>query len=839
MLLCVIEATAQKTSRHMQTYTQAEEEYEIGNFQEADSILSANMASYSTTLKASAYRLRALCALLNGDKEKAREHAQQMFRANPYYTPSVYDPARFVDLVEEMKQGGARVSTASQQAETLDEVPVPVTLITEEMIEASGARTLQDLLLLYVPGMSLVEGPEANVSMHGVYSASQEKILIMLNGHRLNSRVTNSEAPDYRTSLDKIKQIEVLRGPASSLYGNVALTAVVNIITKSGHEMDGANVSAAIGTNNTYRADFTMGKEGVGMGYSFWASIYTSDGEKRNVGIDDELFYGIIQKPGTMYINGYNHQPSYDIGFNGQYKNFNFLFNMQNSKRVTPYLQLLFPSLYDYDKYREINGAKPGRNRKATHMELSYDNTFGKLSLKVNAFADFESNTFYDVIADTISSINAANVIGGAAGEMIDSLINELILHRGLGSLLDTTSVMGFISKYNLKPESQSYEAYINSIKEFVLNALIIKRGLYQAQSWTDYTYGASLQLNYDYKWGKIYGNILGGIQAENYVMQNNSMLFGDDYTHVLVTFAEGTHTLALGHEYVISPFLQIKSHLTDRLIFNGGLRYDHKRRYNERNLDALSPRVSLIYRINNEMNAKLGYSRSFVDAPYFYRANKLGAYPGGEYLEAETMNAIQLDFGWKPKNTGLSYEANLYYNSLSSLIFYNNELDKYTNAGHMKMVGLENSLLYTTKRSLATLNASYQRVVSSSDANTSDNHIRNYPDLIATASYRYRIFDKPYGRLFARANATFYSEQRSPIKSITVYKGNSIYANEDYRLPARLIANAGLDYKIAPFTISLSCYNLLGTKYLQGGSSTIPMPQEQRTIMLKLSCKL
>jgi len=823
----------------MQTYSQAEEEYNIGNFHEADSILDANMSSYSTTLKASAYRLRALCSLLNGDKEKAREHAQQMFRANPYYTASVYDPPRFVDLVEEMKQGGARVSTASQQAETLDEVPVPVTVITEDMIESSGARTLQDLLLLYVPGMSLIEGPEANISMHGVYSAAQEKILIMLDGHRLNSRVTNSEAPDYRTSLDKIKQIEVLRGPASSLYGNVALTAVVNIITKKGHEMDGANISAGIGSNNTFRADFTMGKEAVGLGYSLWASIFTSDGEQRSVNPEDDLFYGMIQVPGTMYINGYNHQPSYDIGFTGQYKNFNFLFNMQNSKRVTPYIQLLYPGLYDYDKYRNINGVKPGRDRKATHMELSYDNSFGKLSLKVNAFADFESNTYYDVIADTINSINDANVINGAAGEMIDSLINELLVHRGLKSMFDTTTVNAIIDKYAPSFRDSAYAQKIQTIKGVVLSSLIIKRGLYQVQSWNDYTYGGSIQLNYDYKLGRITGNILGGIQAENYVMQNNSLLFGDDYTHVLVTLAEGTHTLALGHEYVISPFLQIKSYLTDRLIFNGGLRYDHKRRYNERNLDALSPRVSLIYRINNEMNAKLGYARSFVDAPYFYRANKLGAYPGGENLEAETMHAVQLDFRWKPKNTGLAYEANIYYNSLSDLIFYDNQNDLYINAGHMKMIGIENSLLYATTRSLATLNATYQRVVSSNDANVTNKHINNYPDFIATASYRYRIFDTRLGRLSARANATFYSKQYSPITSRSVYRGDELCNDENYQIPARLTLNAGLDYKLKPLTLSFSCYNLLGAKYLQGGSSNIPVPQEQRTVMLKLSCKL
>ena len=87
--------------------------------------------------------------------------------------------------------------------------------------------------MAYVPGMTdVASNDEQNIAMRGIYSSYQEKILILLNGHRLNSYSTNTATPDFSISLEKVKQIEVLRGPASSLYGNVALTAVVNLITK-------------------------------------------------------------------------------------------------------------------------------------------------------------------------------------------------------------------------------------------------------------------------------------------------------------------------------------------------------------------------------------------------------------------------------------------------------------------------------------------------------------------------------------------------------------------------------------------------------------------------------
>ena len=77
------------------------------------------------------------------------------------------------------------------------------------MIKYSGAQTIQELLCLYVPGMSIAEGIESNIAMHGITGITQDKILFLQDGHRLNGSSTNAEAPDYRNSLDKIRQIEV------------------------------------------------------------------------------------------------------------------------------------------------------------------------------------------------------------------------------------------------------------------------------------------------------------------------------------------------------------------------------------------------------------------------------------------------------------------------------------------------------------------------------------------------------------------------------------------------------------------------------------------------------
>jgi iron complex outermembrane receptor protein len=184
-------------------------------------------------------------------------------------------------MVEDVKSGRtATITTASSQAEVLAEVPVPTTLITEEMIRNSGARNLQEVLATFVPGMTAVDcNDDINIAMRGIYSNGQEKILIMLNGHRLNSYCTNIAAPDYSIGLEKLKQIEVLRGPASSLYGGVALTAVVNLITKQGADVDGIQARAGAGNYGQFRGDLLMGKRYFDLDLLLWGNIYTSKGE--------------------------------------------------------------------------------------------------------------------------------------------------------------------------------------------------------------------------------------------------------------------------------------------------------------------------------------------------------------------------------------------------------------------------------------------------------------------------------------------------------------------------------------------------------------------------------
>ena len=205
---CVLAGFAQSVEeRYRAIYDEAEHNYNIGRLDEAIHSLKNNIREFPMSLRTGAFRILSLCYLGEDNELEAESYARLLLDENPYYSTTPSDPQRFIDMIESIKSGRtATITTASSKAENLNEVPVPTTLITEEMIHNSCARNLQEVLATYVPGMSIVDcNDDINITMRGIYSNGQEKILLMLNGHRLNSFATNIAAPDFSISLDKVK----------------------------------------------------------------------------------------------------------------------------------------------------------------------------------------------------------------------------------------------------------------------------------------------------------------------------------------------------------------------------------------------------------------------------------------------------------------------------------------------------------------------------------------------------------------------------------------------------------------------------------------------------------
>ncbi len=126
-------------------------------------------------------------------------------------------------------------------------MPASITSIDRKMIEESGARSLFDLLEIYVPNFHYLphhyEAPHMGV--RGLISHRDDKYLLVVNGRVLNEK-THFGALSERDMpmLGDIRKIDVVRGPGSVVYGPGAVSMVVNIQTDTfaDHGEDGFTV---------------------------------------------------------------------------------------------------------------------------------------------------------------------------------------------------------------------------------------------------------------------------------------------------------------------------------------------------------------------------------------------------------------------------------------------------------------------------------------------------------------------------------------------------------------------------------------------------------------------
>lgn len=128
-------------------------------------------------------------------------------------------------------------------------VPSSITYITHKDIKRSGARSLDDLLEIYVPGFQVWLKTNGNpMGMRGIISDRNTKMLLLLNGRLMNEHTALGVVSErYLSMLGDIKSIEVIRGPGSQVYGSGALAGVINIRTFDGENFTGQQVTVKAG----------------------------------------------------------------------------------------------------------------------------------------------------------------------------------------------------------------------------------------------------------------------------------------------------------------------------------------------------------------------------------------------------------------------------------------------------------------------------------------------------------------------------------------------------------------------------------------------------------------
>ncbi len=169
------------------------------------------------------------------------------------------------------------VVTATRSSLSMGELVADVSVIDRAEIERSGAVGLSDLLMR-LPGVEMARngGPGSNTSVY-LRGAETRFTAVYVDGVRIDSQSTGG-ATWEGIPLTQIERVEVVRGPASAIYGSDAIGGVIQIFTRKGEGAFTPNVSVGAGTYDSGRLQAGFSGAQQGVDYSFSVARETSRG---------------------------------------------------------------------------------------------------------------------------------------------------------------------------------------------------------------------------------------------------------------------------------------------------------------------------------------------------------------------------------------------------------------------------------------------------------------------------------------------------------------------------------------------------------------------------------
>jgi len=219
------------------------------------------------------------------------------------------------------------VVTATKVEEPKKDVPASVQIITQEDIKNSTAKDAGDLIseasighVHKYPG-ALTGRIELRGLTTDLFSDLKSRVLVLINGHRAGT-VNLAKIP-----VEDIERIEIVKGPASVLYGSSAMGGVINIITKEGKEGFHGSIGGEIGSWDYWKTQADLsGKEGP---FDFYLTVSRSSsgdyeakdyGKIQNTGYDDETVsarFGYRLFDSHHISIGFQHWKGWEIGSPG------------------------------------------------------------------------------------------------------------------------------------------------------------------------------------------------------------------------------------------------------------------------------------------------------------------------------------------------------------------------------------------------------------------------------------------------------------------------------------------------------------------------------------------
>ncbi len=267
----------------------AQADFEIGRLELVVSRLEPCAHDLEPSEQEGAYTLLAKAWLALDEIERADRTIASLLELNPSFRPAFDDPLPFVRRVQQIRDRqptSAVVTSVSKTPESLREAPATVVVITAEEIERRGYLDLEQVLH-DLPGFDFSRG---NGDIYSVfyqrgYRSRNDRTLFLVDGIEENDLWSNAAHLSRQFPLSNVDRIEVIYGPASTLYGANAFAGVINVITRETEEMipEGRRFATALtaggGAWDTRWADVTLAtrRRDKKVSLALSARLYQSD----------------------------------------------------------------------------------------------------------------------------------------------------------------------------------------------------------------------------------------------------------------------------------------------------------------------------------------------------------------------------------------------------------------------------------------------------------------------------------------------------------------------------------------------------------------------------------
>lgn len=209
------------------------------------------------------------------------------------------------------------VITGTRSATDVRQLSQTVNVIDRAAIEETNRASLLPLLTEQVPGLFITQrgyagygvsgGAAGNISMRGM-TGGAARMIVLIDGHPNYAGIYGHPIADSYQSL-MTERVEVLRGPASILYGSGAMAGVVNIVTKK-EEGTHAHLHAGYGSFNTAETEFTASTRQGKFSAVASGSYNRTDGHRDNMNFEQ---FGGYAKLGYDISDNWNASANVDI----------------------------------------------------------------------------------------------------------------------------------------------------------------------------------------------------------------------------------------------------------------------------------------------------------------------------------------------------------------------------------------------------------------------------------------------------------------------------------------------------------------------------------------------